>query len=213
MPPANHHFLSCIEITPDNTLKSLEKVKTGVDKVIKPLLPVFFYLEEYPQIEGSVNVGALITRRDSTALTDSDRMMIRLLEIAEMDYQQMEGINNTNELANVHGRSEGLAKASERVTAKILKYWPQKEHLQIRIEPKIAADGDPKGRQAGVNIWIEIYDKNKKESVPLDQRSKGFIWSLSLLSSAAHTPTGARRSVLMNKQYLWQGLALSRPRT
>lgn len=60
-----------------------------LDKVIKPLLPVFFYLDEYPQIEGSVNVDALITRRDSTALTDSDRMMIRLLEIAEMDYQQI----------------------------------------------------------------------------------------------------------------------------
>lgn len=170
-----HQVISC-----DRSL-----VQYILDEVIKPLLPVFFYLDEYPQIEGSVNVNTLATRERENTLTDPDRMMIRLLEAAKMYFRQMEGANSQNALANIYGRSEGLTKASEHVTAKILKYWPQKEHLQIRLEPRIAAAGDPEGMQAGVNIWIEIYDKNKKESVPLDQRSKGFIWSLSLLINCA----------------------------
>ena len=176
-----------------------------LDKVVKPLLPAFFYLDKYqqldkhPHIEGGVNVNRLISRSNDNdnAQVDTASMLIKLLEIAEIDYQQMKGIDNTNALDNIHGGSVGLAKANDLATAKILKYWPQKEHLQIRLEPRIAASGDPIDMQGGANIWIKIYDKNKKESVPLDQHSKGFIWSLSLLINCASIEQQHKNIILL----------------
>lgn len=158
--------------------------------VIQPLIPKFFYLDYYPQLKGSENIDALVSRGRSNDPRNPDELLISLFEIAGLNYLKMNGINVTNVLENIHGGDEGLAEINKLATEEIFKHWSQNKHLQIKFFPKTAAIGDPEGMQSGVNVWIKIRDMEKGESTPLDQRSKGLIWFFSLLmqyASIKHT--------------------------
>ena len=148
--------------------------------IIQPLIPRFFYLDDYPQLKGSENINALVSRGRSDP-REPDTILISLFEMAELNYLEMNKVNDTNSLENIYGDEEGLGDANRLATEEIFKYWHQNEHLQIKFSPKIAALGDPEGMTSGVNMWIKIRDTEKKESTPLSQRSKGFIWFFSLL--------------------------------
>jgi len=84
--------------------------------------------------------------------------------------------NNTAELKN---KLEG---AGNHLTRRIIQYWSQNKHIQMRFDVRDAKPEDPEGMREGINIWGEVYDNVHLASTPLSSRSRGFVWFFSFLA-------------------------------
>lgn len=144
--------------------------------LIWPRVPKFLYFDEYYQMEGQANLNALIAREDSNKLLDSDYPLIGLINLARLDHRKLVATNNTVELKNK------LQGAGNHLTQRIVKYWSQNRHIQMRFDVRDAKAGDPEGMQQGVNVWGEVYDSVHWATTPLSNRSRGFVWFFSFLA-------------------------------
>lgn len=144
--------------------------------LIWPRAPKFLYFDEYYQMEGQANLNALIVREDSDKLLDSDYPLIGLINLARLDHRKLVETNNTVELKNK------LQGAGNHLTQRIVKYWSQNRHIQMRFDVRDAKAGDPEGMQQGVNVWGEVYDSVHWATTPLSNRSRGFVWFFSFLA-------------------------------
>ena len=151
---------------------SLENV---LERILSPLIPHYFFLDEYPQLSGGENLNSLAPDKIRSSLS------ISLFEIAQLPYEKMIGVNSTRKLMNVCGGKGGICDINKTTSEKLFKYWSQNKKLRIIFCPMQGATDDPKEMRAGVNVWIKIYDKKTRETVSLEQRSRGFIWFLSML--------------------------------
>ncbi len=146
------------------------------NKLIWPRAPKFLYFDEYYQMEGQANLNALIAREDNGKLLDSDYPLIGLINLARLDHRKLVATNNTVELKNK------LQGAGNHLTQRIVKYWSQNRHIQMRFDVRDAKAGDPEGMQHGVNVWGEVYDSVHWATTPLSNRSRGFVWFFSFLA-------------------------------
>ncbi|MGW9232839.1 ATP-dependent nuclease [Pseudorhizobium sp. NPDC055634] len=144
--------------------------------LIWPRAPKFLYFDEYYQMEGQANLNALIAREDDDELLDSDYPLIGLINLARLDHRKLVATNNTVELKNK------LQGAGNHLTQRIVKYWSQNRHIQMRFDVRDAKAGDPEGMQQGVNVWGEVYDAVHWATTPLSNRSRGFVWFFSFLA-------------------------------
>lgn len=144
--------------------------------LILPRAPKFLYFDEYYQMEGQANLNALIAREDDGKLLDSDYPLIGLINLARLDHRKLVATNNTVELKNK------LQGAGNHLTQRIVKYWSQNRHIQMRFDVRDAKAGDPEGMQEGVNVWGEVYDSVHWATTPLSNRSRGFVWFFSFLA-------------------------------
>lgn len=144
--------------------------------LIWPRAPKFLYFDEYYQMDGQANLNALITREDKDQLLDSDYPLIGLINLARLDHRKLVATNNTVELKNK------LQGAGNHLTQRIVKYWSQNRHIQMRFDVRDAKAGDPEGMQEGVNVWGEVYDSVHWATTPLSNRSRGFVWFFSFLA-------------------------------
>jgi len=144
--------------------------------LIWPRAPKFLYFDEYYQMEGQANLNALIAREASDKLLDSDYPLIGLINLARLDHRNLVNTNNTVELKNK------LQGAGNHLTQRIVKYWSQNKHIQMRFDVRDAKAGDPEGMRQGVNVWGEVYDSVHWATTPLSNRSRGFVWFFSFLA-------------------------------
>lgn len=144
--------------------------------LIWPRAPKFLYFDEYYQMEGQANLNALIARQDKDTLLDSDYPLIGLINLARLDHRKLVTTNNTVELKNK------LQGAGNHLTQRIVRYWSQNRHIQMRFDVRDAKAGDPEGMREGVNVWGEVYDSVHWATTPLSNRSRGFVWFFSFLA-------------------------------
>lgn len=166
-----------------NALKKLvAKVQeNGLDSyvfnsLIWPRAPKYLYFDEYYQMEGQANLDALIAREDNDQLKDSDYPLIGLINLARLNHRKLVATKNTTELKN---KLEG---AGNHLTQRIVKYWSQNRHIQMRFDVRDARPEDPEGMRQGVNVWGEVYDTVHWATTPLRNRSRGFVWFFSFLA-------------------------------
>jgi predicted ATPase len=138
--------------------------------------PKFLYFDEYYQLKGHDNLNALINRLDNNQLEDSDRPLIGLINLARLNLKELVETQNTTELKNK------LQNAGNFLTQRIVKYWSQNKHIQMRFDVRDAKPQDPAGMQSGINVWGEVYDTAHMASTPLGTRSRGFVWFFSFLA-------------------------------
>lgn len=144
--------------------------------LIWPRSPKYLYFDEYYQMEGQANLNALIEREDAKKLKDSDYPLIGLINLARLDHRKLVAAKNTTELKN---KLEG---AGNHLTARIVKYWSQNQHIQMRFDVRDAKPADPPDMQQGINVWGEVYDTVHWAHTPLGTRSRGFVWFFSFLA-------------------------------
>lgn len=144
--------------------------------LIWPRAPKFLYFDEYYQMEGQANLNTLIARDDNDQLLDSDYPLIGLINLARLDHRKLVATNNTVELKNK------LQGAGNHLTQRIVKYWSQNRHIQMRFDVRDAKAGDPEGMQHGINVWGEVYDSVHWATTSLSNRSRGFVWFFSFLA-------------------------------
>lgn len=146
------------------------------NSLIWPRAPKYLYFDEYYQMEGQANLDALIAREDAKTLEDSDYPLIGLINLARLDHRKLVQTKNTTELKN---KLEG---AGNHLTNRIVKYWSQNRHIQMRFDVRDAKPEDPEGMRQGINVWGEVYDTVHWAHTPLRTRSRGFVWFFSFLA-------------------------------
>ena len=146
------------------------------ENFISKHIPKFMYFDEYYQMTGNENLDALIKRKNENKLLKSDHPLLGLLEMARISFDEVISPTRTQELVN---KLEG---ASNHLSRKILKYWSQNKHIELKFDVQPARPQDPEGMTSGTNIWARVYDSKHKVSTLLGSRSRGFVWFFSFLA-------------------------------
>lgn len=145
-------------------------------KYLQHRVPKFLYFDEYYQMRGFENIEALQQRVANGNLLPSDHPMLGLIAFARLDLNQLLNAHRTQELVN---KLEG---AGNLLSRKMLQYWSQNKHLQMRFDVRPARPGDPAGMTTGTNIWAGVYDSRHMVTTNLGTRSRGFVWFFSFLA-------------------------------
>ena len=113
------------------------------NSLLWPRAPKYLYFDEYYQMRGRDNLNTLIEREDSEQLQASDRPLIGLINLARLDLRELVKTQNTTELKN---KLEG---AGNHLTRRIVTYWSQNKHIQMKFDVREAKPQDPEGMQSG----------------------------------------------------------------
>ncbi len=139
-------------------------------------VPRFMYFDEYYQMRGHENLEALTARVQQKKLKKSDYPLLGLIELARLELSELLNPQRTQWLIN---KLEG---ASNHLSKRILKYWTQNKHIEMRFDVRPARSGDPEGMTSGTNLWASVYDNKHKVTTLLGTRSRGFVWFFSFLA-------------------------------
>jgi predicted ATPase len=125
-------------------------------------IPVFMYLDDYPDIEGHQDIAAFLTRRTQGVATDADKNFEKLCKVAGLDPEELNALSQSNDQET---RSQLANRAGAVVTTAIRKRW--KDRLL-----KVRFNLDAHHFDTLVADPNNIYDVE----VNLDERSRGFQW-------------------------------------
>lgn len=141
---------------------------------LKDEVPSFLYFDDYKLLPGKINLQALEKRKGSNQLTDGDKCVLGLLELARVEVSDL---LNPAGYEKSKARLEGI---SNKITDRVFEFWRQNQEIEVEFD--VRADPADAGELAnGLNLYIRIFNRRHRVSVPFDQRSKGFIWFFSFL--------------------------------
>lgn len=161
-----------------------EKAHAEARKWAMGLLPVFVYVDEYPEIDGHQNIAEYLTRKGNNQLTPSDINFEKLCKVADLSPQQLQDLLGKND----HETRNQLAnRAGAVVTGEIRRLWKDRA-LKVRFNP------DAQHLDTFVSDPNAVYDVE----VNLDERSRGFKWFFSFyVTFAADTKGGSAENAIL----------------
>lgn len=139
-----------------------EKAHLEARKWVISQLPIFVYVDEYPELEGHQNIDEYLHRKASNQRTPADLNFEKLCKVADLDPQLLKDLL----AANDHETRNQLAnRAGAVVTGEIRRLWKDRA-LKVRFNPDAA------------HLDTLISDPNALYDVEvnLDERSRGFKW-------------------------------------
>jgi predicted ATP-dependent endonuclease of OLD family len=148
------------------------------------LLPVFVYVDEYPELTGHQNIADYLNRKSQNQLTDADRNFEKMCKVADLDPQQLHQLHSQND----HETRNQLAnRASAVVTSELRRLWKDRQ-LKVRFSP------DANHLDTFISDPNSVYDVE----VNLDERSRGLKWFFSFyISFAADTKGGSSANAIL----------------
>lgn len=161
------------------------KVSTIVDRsysvyiyqqVLKTRIPKFLYFDEYYLMRGQDNLNALVDRVRNDELLRSDYPLIGLIELAGLELEELLESDHTQTL------TAEISAAESALSAMILPYWSQNKNLRMKFDIRVGLDNDPEGMREGLNIWGLVVNTRNHVELPIETRSRGFVWFFSFLA-------------------------------
>jgi predicted ATP-dependent endonuclease of OLD family len=159
--------------------QAIQQLQTSIDKAISELsvdpplqraidtihewLPTFIYMDDYKIFSGSAQLNHIKDRKDNNQLTDEDRTIILIMEMAGLNLDDEVKKGNQDDREQ---RILDMNDASQTLTDEIANRWTQKKY-----EIMFQADGQ--------HFITFVKDIDSKVLVPLEERSKGFQWFFS----------------------------------
>ena len=133
--------------------------KVGTE-VLSDRLPGFRFIGEYSVMNGTIDVEAMLDRRDSGDLSPGDRVFLSLLAVAGLNLSSLAEVEDWRETTTE------LEAASATVSEEAMSYWSQSGDISVRIQ-RAGTDDEPV-----LNIRVENRDQNV--TVGFEGRSHGF---------------------------------------
>ena len=142
-------------------------------KYIEPNLPKFLYFDEYYSIPGTINLNKFAKNQIDDIFTKEQNDITKaLFELSNIDINKVMDSDNYEEFISE------LEATSNNITDKLLEYWSTNQNLEISfdIQTNLISNNV-------IEKLLQIRIKNTKHRVtlPLRNRSKGFIWFFSFL--------------------------------
>jgi predicted ATPase len=150
-------------------------------------IPIFVYIEDYPELVGHQNIAEYLTRRNANPnqLTDSDRNFEKMCKVADLDPQQLHDLLSANEHET---RNQLTNRSGAIVTSELRRLWKDRQ-LKVRFSP------DANHLDTLISDPNSIYDVE----INLDERSRGLKWFFSFyITFSADTKGGpADKAILL----------------
>jgi predicted ATP-dependent endonuclease of OLD family len=148
----------------------------GVIDVLSVRQPKFFYTSHFERMSGMISIQKLQQDKQNNSVSVGDKIFLAFLEYA----------GTTLEELLVTDRREALKAtceaASNEITEEIFQFWSQNNALEVVIEIDSAKPKDPPPFNTGMVADIRIKNTNHKATLPLSERSAGFVWFFSFLA-------------------------------
>ena len=134
-----------------------------VTKWIIPNFPKFLYYDAYYSLPSKINIEKM--ERKELGYEET-RTAQALFELANIDVRTLIESNDFEDF-----KAE-LEIAQSKLTDEFLKFWQTNKNLQIKFEIEQCNNGE--------HIFhVRVENTDKKVSLPLNRRSRGFIWFFS----------------------------------
>lgn len=160
-----------------------ERCKKARSWVVEKM-PIFMFLEEYPELEGHQNIAEYLQRKNDGDETESDRNFAKMCKVAGLDPHK---INDLMSQGEHETRNQLANRAGAIVTSEIRRLWRDRS-LKIRF------DIDAEHLNTFVSDPTATYDVE----INLNERSRGFQWFFSFyMSFAADTKGGAAADAVL----------------
>ena len=145
-------------------------------------LPIFMYLEEYPEISGDQNIDEFLQRQGQDSLTPADKNFEKMCKVAGLEPESLQKSRQ-----NPGMRSILENQASNKITKEISQLW-KKEPLNIRFR----VDGEH------INTFVSDPTVSDNVEINLNERSRGFKWFFSFyVAFAADTKGGDAENAIL----------------
>lgn len=148
-------------------------------------MPVFMFLDDYPELSGHQNINQYLSRKSEGKLTAADRNFEKLCKVAGLKAKQLQELSNNNDPET---RNQLANRASAVVTGEIRRLWTDRS-LKIRFNLDAAY----------MDTFVSDPNATFDVEVNLDERSRGFKWFFSFyITFAADTYGGnAEKAILL----------------
>lgn len=147
-------------------------------------MPVFMYLEEYPELNGHQNIAEFLQRKEQSKQTPADVNFQKMCKVAGLRPEELQSLLGRKE----HETRNQLAnRASAVITSEIRRLWKDRP-LKVRFD----TDAEH------INTFVSDPNATFDVEVNLNERSRGFQWFFSFyVTFAADTKGGAAEDAIL----------------
>jgi energy-coupling factor transporter ATP-binding protein EcfA2 len=147
-------------------------------------MPVFMYLEEYPELNGHQNIAEFLQRKEQNQQTPADVNFEKMCKVAGLRPEELQSLLGRKE----HETRNQLAnRASAVITSEIRRLWKDRP-LKVRFD----TDAEH------INTFVSDPNATFDVEVNLNERSRGFQWFFSFyVTFAADTKGGAAEDAIL----------------
>jgi len=142
-------------------------------KYLKPNIPRYWYFDEYYQLPSRINLNHLKSGQVTNELSKEGLQTSKaLFEMANIDIDELLRADNFESFISE------LEATSNMITDEIFEYWKTNQNLEIKFE--IETKPSPPHQPEKI-LNIRIRNTKHRVSLPLKNRSRGFIWFFSFI--------------------------------
>ena len=177
-------------------IEMLEKFRGGsatlaaID-ILSSRVPGFFYTSHFERMSGELSLNKLAEDKKLNKISAGDQIFLDFLEYAGTTIEELRDAPKLEELI---AQCEG---ASNDITDEIFEFWSQNEALAVDITLHEGRPEDEAPFNAGRVAKIRVENKNHRVTVPLSERSAGFVWFFSFLSQFKQLKKRAGQSIIL----------------
>ncbi|SFU26016.1 AAA family ATPase [Paraburkholderia aspalathi] len=153
-----------------------QRFSLAVIDLLAPRLPKFFLTSHFERMSGEVSITALAAAKAANTLDASDRIFLDFLAYAGTSVEELLASTKLEELK---AKCEG---ASNKISDEIFEFWTQNDALSVKIDIAAGLPEDEPPMNAGNVAKAWITNRHHRASVPLSERSAGFVWFFSFLA-------------------------------
>ncbi len=168
----------------------------GVIDVLSELQPKFFFTSHFERMSGMVSITKLQQDKAANTVSVGDNIFLAFLEYAGTTIEELQKAERREALKAT------CEAASNEITEEIFEFWSQNNALEVVIEIDNGKPKDPAPFDAGMVVDIRIRNTNHKATLPLSERSAGFVWFFSFLAQfkqLKQTPGNANAILLLDE--------------
>jgi len=160
-------------------------------KILSPNMPKFFYTSHFDRMSGEISINQIQSDIQQNTVTPSDQIFLDFLEYAGTSIDDLKGASRHEDLK---AKCEG---ASNEITDEIFQFWSQNDALKVVIDIAEGKSGDKPPFNSGTIVKIRIENTNHRVTVPLSERSAGFVWFFSFLSQFKQLKKTAGNAIIL----------------
>lgn len=168
----------------------------GVVDVLSARQPKFFFTSHFERMSGMVSIQKLQQDKQNNAVSVGDKIFLAFLEYAGTTLEELLNVDRRETLKAT------CEAASNEITDEIFQFWSQNNALEVVIEIDNAKPKDPAPFNTGMVADIRIKNTNHKATLPLSERSAGFVWFFSFLAQfkqLKRTPGNGNAIILLDE--------------
>lgn len=137
--------------------------------MIAPKIPKTWYFNEYYSMPSRVDIEDMVKwSKDAKISKDEHKILCALFDLSGLS---LEDIQNEDNFERFKAKLESTSNA---IKSDMFDYWSTNNNLEIRFDIEHPSDGKK-------YLNIRIYNSNHRATLPLKNRSKGFLWFFSFL--------------------------------